>query len=98
MPLHPLARRLFLKLRHGNTVRGVELLRRELALCQRLHGREQSSHVTLRNVPRDEHDAAIAILIRPGFELDRRMGEVLDILHNDRTAAAGDIENALYTQ
>src|SRR5579864_8082679 len=40
---------------HGS---GVELLRRESTLCQRLHGREQSSHVALRNVPCDEHDAA----------------------------------------
>src|SRR6202035_2466081 len=67
------ARRVFRKLRLGNTARGGELLRGELALCQRLHGREQSPHVAFRNVPRDEHHAAVAILIRPGFELDRRM-------------------------
>src|SRR5580704_917866 len=98
MPLHPLAPRLFLKLRHGNTIRGVELLRRELVLCQRLHSCEQISHVALHNIPRDEHDAAVAVLIRPGFELDRRMGEVLDILHHHRTAAAGDVENAFHAQ
>src|ERR1700719_870374 len=58
---------------HLGTRSGVELLRRESTLCQRFHGREQSSHVAFRNIPRDEHDAAVAILIRPRFELDRRM-------------------------
>ena len=33
----------------------------------------------LRNIPRDEHDAAVAVLVRPGCELDRRMGEVLHL-------------------
>src|SRR5580704_10980500 len=98
MPLHPLARRLFRKLRLVNTARRGELLRGELALCQRLHSCEQISHVALRNIPRDEYDTAVAVAIRPGFELDRRMGQVLNILHHDRAAAAGDVENALHAQ
>ena len=40
----------------------------------------------------------VAVAIRPAFEFDRRMREVLDVLHHDRPAAAGDIENALHAQ
>src|ERR1700686_3264901 len=48
---------------HG---RGVELLRRESTFCQRLHGCEQNSHIVLGNIPGNEHDAAVAVAIRPG--------------------------------
>src|SRR5262249_16732193 len=61
-------------------------------------GREQRLDVVLGNAAGDEDDAAIAIGIGPDFELDRRVGEMLHILHHDRPAAALDTEDAFDAQ
>jgi hypothetical protein len=44
----------------------------KLILRQRLHGGKQVAHLPLRDIPRDEHDAAGAICIGPILQLDRR--------------------------
>src|SRR6516164_1653695 len=59
---------------------------------------KQVADVGLRNIPGNEDNATVAILVRPGLQLDRRVGEMLDILHHHWTAAAGHIENALDPQ
>src|SRR5262249_46387567 len=72
--------------------------RRGLAAAQRAHRGKEVAHLTLRNAAGDEDDAARAVLIGPGRKLDRRMGEVLDHVHHDRSAAARDVEQALHAQ
>jgi len=51
-------------------------------------------------MPRDEHEPALVVAIRPGRKLYRRMGEVLHDLHQNRSSGlrllASDARSASY--
>src|SRR5262249_18426128 len=85
-------------LRSNSNTSGDEARTLARLRLQRAHSREQLAHALLRNATRDEHEAARAVRIGPGGELDRRMAEMLHALNQDRPAAAGDVEETLYAQ
>src|SRR5579859_677016 len=65
---------------------------------QRVYGGEQVAYLPLGDVAGDENDAAGAVVVRPAFQLDRRMREMLDVLNHHRATAAGDVEQSLDAQ
>src|SRR3984957_1683953 len=69
-----------------------------LRIRHRPHRPEQLAHLAFADVAGDENDAAFAVDIGPGGELDWRMGDVLDELHHHRSLAARDIEKAFHAQ
>src|SRR3712207_6328924 len=59
---------------------------------------EEVLHALLLQVPRDEHELSSPVRRRPGFELLRRMGEMLHEMHDDRTRTSHDIDEAFHAQ
>ena len=46
----------------------------------------------------DKNDARAPVGVRPGFELHRRMKDVMHAVHRDRCILADQVENALDPQ
>jgi hypothetical protein len=47
-----------------------------------------------RETAGDKHQARSPVVVGPVFELDRRVGHVLDDMNNDRPAALGEGQEA----
>src|SRR6516165_1192073 len=56
---------------------------------------EEPCHGLTREVPGDEDQARSPVIVGPVFELDRRMGDVLDDMNDDRPTAFGERHEAL---
>ena len=59
---------------------------------------EELRHGFARETPSDKDQARPPVVVRPIFELDWRVGDVLDDVDDDRSATFGERHEALDTQ
>src|ERR1700752_2407717 len=55
---------------------------------------EEPCHGLAPGTPGDKDQPRSPVLVRPVFELDRRMGDMLDEVDDDRPAALGECDEA----